>query len=396
MGMVQYIILANLCLAVLLGFYLTFLKKETFFQLNRIYLLSVLVISFLIPNIKTQWIEQLNVTRQLKYTIQAEPITIFGNSSPAENHFTFGQMIFFLYLTGVIILLIHLFTRLLSVKRMLQSPDGPLSYSFFKKVYLSNQSVSPLICEHENIHAAQWHSADIILMEIVVIFNWFNPAVYFFRKELKNVHEFIADEGALRSARDKKEYAMLLISQTFEVSINNLVNTFFNQNLLKQRIMMIQKNKSRKRAMLKYALSAPLFVLMMVLSSATVNKASITVPKNSLADTAQTDKGPVFTSVEHEPSFPGGVKMFSAFLQQNIKYPEEMKKKKIEGKVFVSFIVEKDGSLSELKVLHEPGYGSGQEALRVLRISPKWEPGIQNHHKVRVQYVIPITFTLKS
>ena len=73
-----------------------------------------------------------------------------------------------------------------------------------------------------------------------------------------------------------------------------------------------------------------------------------------------------------------------------------MKKKKVEGKVFITFIVEKDGSLSEIKVLHEPGYGSGQEALRVLSMSPKWEPGIQNHHKVRVQYVLPITFTLKA
>jgi TonB family protein len=290
----------------------------------------------------------------------------------------------------------HLFIRLLSVKNLLKSDNDPSSYSFFKKIYLGNQLVSPLICEHENIHAAQWHSADILLIELVIIFNWFNPAAYFFRKELKNVHEFIADEGALKSASNKREYALLLLSQTFETPINNLVNTFFNQNLLKQRIMMIQKNKSQKKALLKYSLSAPLLMLMFILSSATVDKTSGISPKNTLINTPQTNRGPVFTSVEHEPSYPGGVKMFSAFLQKSIKYPAEMRQKKIEGKVFVSFIVEKDGTLSELKVLHEPGYGSGQEALRVLRMSPKWEPGIQNHHKVRVQYVIPITFTLKG
>jgi TonB family protein len=400
MGAAQYIILANLCIAVLLGFYLIFLKKETFFQLNRVYLLGSLLVSFIIPNMQINWAEQLDITQQIKYTIQAEPVTIFANSSTVADHFTFGQVIVFLYLTGVAILSIHLLIKLLSVRRMLLSSDGPLSYSFFKKIYLSEQAASPLICEHENIHASQWHSADIILMEIVVIFNWFNPAVYFFRKELKNVHEFIADEGALRSASNKREYAMLLVSQTFDVPINNLVNTFFNQSLLKQRIMMIQKNKSRKRALLKYLLSAPVFVLMLILSSAKVDSYSAKLNSNTdnkeISVPPQTDKGPIFTSVEQEPSFPGGVNKFAAYLSHNIKYPAEMKKKKIEGKVFISFIVEKDGSLSEIKVLREPGYGSGLEALRVLSMSPKWKPGIQNHHKVRVQYVIPITFSLKA
>lgn len=73
-----------------------------------------------------------------------------------------------------------------------------------------------------------------------------------------------------------------------------------------------------------------------------------------------------------------------------------MREKKVQGKVFIGFIVEKDGSLSNLKVLREPGYGSGKEALRVMSLSPKWEPGIQNKKKVRVQYTIPISFTLKG
>src|ERR1700743_89014 len=144
MGASQYIILANLCIAVLLGFYLIFLKKETFFQLNRVYLLGSLLVSFIIPNMQINWAEQLNITRQIKYTIQAEPVTIFANSPITENHFTVGQLILFLYLTGVIILSIHLLIKLLSVRKMLQLADGPLSYSFFNRIYLSEQAVSPL------------------------------------------------------------------------------------------------------------------------------------------------------------------------------------------------------------------------------------------------------------
>jgi TonB family protein len=384
----------------LLGFYLIFLKKETFFQLNRVYLLGSLLVSFMIPHMQINWAEQLNITQQIKYTIQAEPVTIFANSPIAENHFTFGQVIFYLYLMGVSVLSVNLLIKLLSVRKMLRSADGALSFSFFNRIYLSEQATSPLICEHENIHSSQWHSADIILMEIVVIFNWFNPAVYFFRKELKNVHEFIADEGALRSASNKREYAMLLVSQTFEVPINNLVNTFFNQNLLKQRIMMIQKNKSRKRALLKYLLSAPMFVLMLILSSATVDRYSAKpnskMDNYEIADSPQTHKDPVFTVVEQEPSFPGGEHKFLEYLSHNIKYPAEMKKKKVEGKVFISFIVEKDGSLSNIKVVRGLGYGSGEEAVKALKTSPKWEPGIQNGKKVRVQYTMPINFSLKA
>ena len=84
------------------------------------------------------------------------------------------------------------------------------------------------------------------------------------------------------------------------------------------------------------------------------------------------------------------------FLQQNIKYPAEARQKKIQGKVFITFIIEKDGSFSNLRVLRDPGYGCGTEALRVMKLSPKWNPGIQNGHKVRVQYTMPINFTLKA
>ena len=112
MGIAQYIILANLCIAVLLGFYLLFLKKETFFQLNRVYLLGSLLVSFTIPDIQINWADKLTITQQIKYTIQAEPITIFANSPIAENHFTFGQVILFLYVMGVIVFSIHLFYQI--------------------------------------------------------------------------------------------------------------------------------------------------------------------------------------------------------------------------------------------------------------------------------------------
>jgi TonB family protein len=389
--------LANLFLSAFFGLYVLLLKKETFFQANRVYLLLALSLSFILPLIHTNRFGQSAIAEQIKYSVIGKPIDVFATQHTGAFHFTFFQIVSGIYFTGVIAFSLYLLIKLLAVKKIIFNSGNQSSYSFFKRIYLSeSNSSNQLISEHENIHAAQWHSMDVLLMEIVIIFNWFNPLVYLFRKELKNVHEFIADEGALKLSDSKKDYAILLFSQTFETPINNLVNPFFNQKLLKQRIMMIQKNKSQKSALLKYLLAVPLFALMLTLSSAAIVKNETVISSEKTVLPPQQKDTRIFTEVEHVPNYPGGVNKFYKFLQQNIKYPAEARNKKIEGKVFVSFIVEKDGSLSNLKVLRDPGAGCGAEAVRVMKLSPKWNAGVQNGHKVRVQYTLPISFTLKA
>jgi len=104
----------------------------------------------------------------------------------------------------------------------------------------------------------------------------------------------------------------------------------------------------------------------------------------------------IFTAVEHEPGFKGGNIAFLKYLQGNIHYPAQSREKHIQGKVFISFIVEKDGSLSDLKVVRGVSDDLDAEALRVLQESPKWDPGIQNGRAVRVAYTIPVSFTLSN
>jgi len=102
----------------------------------------------------------------------------------------------------------------------------------------------------------------------------------------------------------------------------------------------------------------------------------------------------VFTAVEISPEYPGGEAAFGKFLQKNIRYPTIAKENNIQGKVYIQFVVERDGSLTDIKVLREPGSGTGDEAVRVLKISPHWKPGIQNGKPVRVQYTVPVSFSL--
>ncbi len=106
------------------------------------------------------------------------------------------------------------------------------------------------------------------------------------------------------------------------------------------------------------------------------------------------DKIYSFVAMENPPKFPGGMAKFYKFISQNIKYPDQAKKDSIQGNVFISFVIEKNGSLTNIKVDRKLGYGTDEEAIRVLKLSPNWEPGTQDGKPVRVKYNIPIRFNL--
>ncbi len=102
----------------------------------------------------------------------------------------------------------------------------------------------------------------------------------------------------------------------------------------------------------------------------------------------------VFTAVEIQPEYPGGEAALGRFLIKNIRYPSIAKENNIQGKVNIQFVVERDGSLTDIKVIREPGSGTGDEAVRVLKLSPHWKAGVQNGKPVRVQFTLPVNFSL--
>jgi TonB family protein len=338
---------------------------------------------------------------------------------------------------------------------VLKNKKAAAAWSFFKNIEVDEQLENrEVIMAHEEVHARQWHSADVMLMEVVMIINWFNPVVYLYRRSIKNIHEFIADQNALKAGTSKADYAMLLFNQTFNAPTHHLLNPFFNSSILKQRIMMLQKSKSHYSALFKYGFSAPLFALMLALSSATINNSDVvetlhnqaedifdvaaTTPfkataapkvkasnkisrrknevltikpvsttkqqsqpvktaKENIVSATSTDAiahNEVFTSVEKLPSFSGGMESFGKYLGKALRYPKEAQDNGTQGRVIVTFIVEPDGSLTDVRAIKDPGMGLGQEAVRVINASPKWVPGEQNGHKVRVQYTVPVIFTL--
>jgi TonB family protein len=439
----QYLLLVNIYLLLFYGFYVLLLSKETFFQLNRIYLVSAALLSFFIPLIQSNWVQNLFITQQVKLTLYSSPVMVYQFNPVQVTHITIGQVVVVIYLIGIAFLTSRFIAQMIVLKKLINQPDTPLPYSFFRKIKLSDNETKNqhIIAAHEHVHARQWHSADVLLIEAIMIVNWFNPIVYLYRFSIKHIHEYIADRQALKAGATRADYALLLLSQTFNTPVHELVNPFFNHSLLKQRIMMLQKNKSQRIALIKYGLSAPLFGLMLVLSSATINNsktirtinkkaqqvflapadtairiaiqdAEINAPKKDADGTKtaiksitiipapivqdtiphKTDK--VFTEVEKVPEFPGGVAGFYKFLAQNIKYPAEMKSKGIQGREIISFIVEEDGSLSNIHAVRSLDPTADEETIRVMALSPKWIPGMQNGSPVRTSYSVPVSYTL--
>ncbi len=459
MNWTSYLIQANLYLVFFYTFYWFVLRKETFFNLNRTYLLASALLAALIPLIRVSWLSNLFLVNPLNQNfVKATVLVMGGYASPLEESWAVGDYIFLLYVAVTLAMCCRLVFKLVKVNSLLKQKNELEAFSFFNKIRIDQELPQKGIIEqHELAHAKQLHSADVLLFEVLSIVNWFNPIVYLYKKSIKHIHEFIADEAVLQTETDKKQYALLLLSQRFGVRANSLTNNFFNSSLLKQRIQMINKTKSRKTAILKYGLSAPLFLLAMVLSSAkiseskTISKFSDRVkptkeiseilipdavsilaesetndPKSNqikfsanqdliavdyvgkqishlttimeVAVTASsndtTNNSEVFTNVEVLPSFPGGIEAFGNFLATHLRYPKVAHDAGVQGRVFCQFVVEKDGSLSNIKVVRGIGGGCDEEAVRVLAISPKWKPGLQNGQKVRVSYTMPISFQL--
>jgi protein TonB len=117
-------------------------------------------------------------------------------------------------------------------------------------------------------------------------------------------------------------------------------------------------------------------------------------PKDVAGTTEHADGETIFIGAEVQPMFPGGEAAFGKFLRDHIRYPEMAKENNVQGRVFLQFVVERDGSLTDMKIIKDPGSGLGDEAARVLKTSPHWKPGIQNGRPVRVQFTIPVSFSL--
>ncbi|RZK69297.1 MAG: hypothetical protein EOO85_22665, partial [Pedobacter sp.] len=306
MIILMYLLQVNLYLFLFYFLYFVLLRNETFFKINRFYLVGSALLSLAIPIMKLQWVKELfigqhalEVTQKIGKVIENEnaiirPLsnqsqTLIGSATAMSNI----QMVGMIYGFVTLLFILNFLRKLYLLQVTISSSNRNKAFSFFKKVVVdSEMEGKETIINHEMIHVKQWHSLDVIFFELFTAFNWFNPIVFLYRKAIKDIHEFIADDAAASTMKDKSAYTLLLVSNVFGAKPQYLTNSFFNQSILKRRIMMLHKTKSRQVAILKYGLSVPLFVSMVLFSSATataekLSKAIETSPMIELLSNAE-------------------------------------------------------------------------------------------------------------
>ena len=233
-------------------------------------------------------------------------------------------------------------------------------------------------------------------MEMMISFQWFNPYIYKMKKELQNVHEYIADNEAVEDETDKSNYMMLLLQQCTADNFNTVANNF-SFLLTKKRISMITQKQKTKRMVIRMLLTLPVFAMLILLNTqcnnpksnaeTNVSKEQVSVEKSEgqVCDT-------IYNGAETMPQFPGGPNELMKYLSENTKYPESAKANKIEGRVFVSLVIEKDGSVTNAEVMRGIDKECDAEAVRVVSSMPKWQPGTQNGEAVRCRFTVPFIF----
>jgi hypothetical protein len=275
MNWLHYLLEANLYLAVFYAGYYLFLSKETYYTLNRFYLLLGGVMSFILPVVQLGMLKP--VERQVTavhFSFPATTTTIMPvNTTPIAPVFTWDDAIMYAYLLGAAMLFLVLLFKLYQLFKLTRSQntgsDGQYkviyldqsdtAFSFFNYLFIGTKvDQAEMIIKHELVHIRQKHSADVIFIELLKIVNWFNPFIYLMQHSLRAIHEYIADEKTATAGTDTIAYSSFLVNNAYGLSGSPITHSFFNYNLLKKRIIMLHQKRSGSLARLKYLLALPI------------------------------------------------------------------------------------------------------------------------------------------
>jgi TonB family protein len=399
MNTLIYFLEANLALAFVALFYEAVLKNETHFQFQRWFLLTGIFCSLFFPFIQIDNDSSLpTMPGLIRYTL---PELIVGESYSSFSFTTLLVWIYWIVCSLILLRFTWNIIRLIKLARTRNelakaSSDLKGSFSFLGLIFVEHSYSAEdrsMILEHEQVHARLFHSVDIILIEMMKIVFWFNPFVYSLKKHLTNIHEFQADEFAMKG-KDVEKYCNLLARVALQSADFPIAN-HFNNSFTLTRIIMITKEKAKVSRWKMFVSALALVGLFVFVSCSDQPAANSAEEKEQRIKAEQT--GQVYTEVQETATPSEGLKVFYEAISKTLVYPSEARQKGIQGKVYVKFIVNTDGTLSDFTVERGIGYGCDEAALNaVANSNVKWNPGLQNGNAVRQQMVVPINFQLSG
>ena len=440
-----YILKSSVCLVLFYLFFRLLLSKETFHRFNRMALLGVLFFSLLIPCIEVTTRHQVEVQQAVlsieQLLLMAELEATPANVGAVQETPTISwvQIVLLVYLAGILFLVCRNIYSLICLFRLVHSGKHEklekgvtlvvhnqeiAPFSWMKYIVISRKDLEENgreILIHEMAHIHHRHSVDLLVADICIFFQWFNPGAWLLKQELQNIHEYEADETVINEGVNAKEYQLLLIKKAVGTRLYSMANSF-NHSKLKKRITMMLKEKSNPWARLKYLYVLPLAAIavtafarpeisekMEEISAVKVNDLAEIVQEKVLQDTVKVSKDEkkdalvvtgvkskeeeeivIFEVVEQMPEYPGGMSALQKYLSEKISGSPI--KGKVGGRVMVGFTVAETGKIKDVRVLQSDEASLNQEAERIVSEMPDWIPGKQRGRPVPVKYTVPIRF----
>ena len=450
-SLLLYILESGICLMVFFLLYQVFLKKETYYRLNRAYLLFALSFSLLAPLLNIS-IAAGTSSQLMAYRIEPVIVNSLSKVNPDLSGWDSWQYFTLVYWMVVAILFIRLLfnlSRILKIYRMgnvlyeksFRLILHPLNYppfSFFWNIFISRKHYSGSqmeeIIEHEKAHVRQLHSFDILLAELLIIFQWFNPLAWIYKITVTENHEFLADEAVLHRGYSSDAYQLRIIAQLFGIRSMPATHNF-NQSIIQKRLKMMEKPKSSSISKLKLLLVLPAALALFYVFACTSTESDLST--RDVPDTEEESLVHLKPDVAAEPA--GGVMEFRRFIAKNVIYPDEAKKNGVMGKVYIQFVIDEKGKVIAnvenngkipppppaegekaapppevtkaegiVVVGYRPVDGDESadyteeqkqllidEAIRVIQMPYEWTPAMKDGKPVKTQWTIPIQFLLQ-
>ena len=455
--MAIYLIKINIALMLLYGFYRLTVSRDTFFGLRRLTLWLIYAVALMVPALNLEYWVRDTPTMASMANVYADTFYPVVVVKAQASGITWMDMLLGIYWVGVAVLSLRLVWQLFSIIRLavisrkqevegitvhlLRGEGSPFSFFRWVFMYPSTMEGKQLheVMVHECTHVSGLHSLDTLFSELFSIACWFNPFAWLMKQEVRMNLEYLADESVLSDGNARKSYQYHLLGLAYRQSNESTkIANNFNLLPLKKRIKMMNKRRTSEIGKAKYLLFAPLAgVLLMVSNIESVAReigeqvpevaevqqkadqalnadVAVANPKAKAEEAkaaelakaeakasdatapADTTKNVVYDVTETLPQFPGGQGVLMKYLAANIKYPASAVKAKKQGRVIVTFIIQKDGSVAKARIAKSVDPELDAEALRIVKAMPNWTPGTQDGKPVNVKYIIPVNFSLQK
>lgn len=388
-------------------------RNSSSFQFNRCMLLVMTCFAFALPFIRLELPVQVagnafvSAFADTGYRLQEAVVSAGGASGGAVR---WSRLIVLLYAVGVLAFLLRLGFHLMKIRRMAdgrrkESVDGlcvvrtgteHIPFSFLNRIFLPEGEADLQILKHEESHVRHHHTFDILFIEVLTAFQWFNPFMRLIKKDMQHIHEYTADRDVIDGGADKTDYMMLILQQCTasgtgaRPGASTAIGNNFSFSLTKKRIQMITQKKKTKGLAFRALLTLPVFALLLFANCGNRSPK----PESDEASIAGQRPAEVYESCEVMPAYPGGEEQLAAFIAENVRYPQAAKESAVEGTCIVKFVVAADGSVTDVQCAQSVSPECDEEALRVVKAMPKWTPGKEAGKAVAVQFFLPITFEL--